>query len=421
MELSYYYISLFKAHATNKLKSTEQLLSLADRCVKCGMCAPSCPTYQLSQREPESPRGRIALIQGILTEKIDLDSAAEKHLKSCLLCRSCERICPSGVSFTQLMDAVRAKYPNHFKPRRLTFLKAITQTKKVARLAWFSRLYQKTGLQKITQTVRYFGNKEWRQLDALLPKKVSTRSLDTFYPSGVKNRQGHIALFSGCMAKQFDRQTVDATITLLNRMGFDITIPTEQACCGALHLHSGDREQAIKLATENLTAFDKPEFDAIIYTATGCGAQLADYATYPELNNSQQKFIGRLSDIGPFLLSQASFSELRFHPLNKRAMVHLPCSQNNALRQGDSSSQLLAAIPQLNLSKVSKNISCCGAAGSYMLEQPESANALRERLLQSLPNETELLITSNLGCQLHLASQITTLHPVTLLAQQLLD
>jgi glycolate oxidase iron-sulfur subunit len=234
-------------------------------------------------------------------------------------------------------------------------------------------------------------------------------------------------LFTGCVTASLDRQTLMATIQVLNILGYDVHVPGRQVCCGALYQHAGEMQKACALMRTNVQVFDDAQVDAIISTASGCGAMLAEYpACLPE-DVAAQSFAGKIRDINHFVLQSQWPPSAILAPLEADVAVHTPCTLTNVLGHADSSLRLLERIPGVRPYALPENDFCCGAAGIYFLTQPAMANTLRARKLDALARmRPSMLATSNVGCALHLQHgvrerrlSIEVLHPVVLLARQL--
>jgi glycolate oxidase iron-sulfur subunit len=283
------------------------------------------------------------------------------------------------------------------------------------------RLIQRSGLQALSRRIGFTRLLGLARLDALLPALGPLPAWREYYPP--TGRQcGAVALFLGCFADFADRPTLNAAVYLLARIGYGVHIPRRQTCCGALHLHQGDRVIARHLAECNAAAFNGLPIDAVINTSSGCGVTLTEYP-----RNDFPRLATPVRDISEFLAGVSWPDDIRFAPLAKRAAVHDPCSLSNVLHQAKMPYQLLARIPDLELVALPDNRRCCGAAGSYMLSQPEIADRLRDEKIAVLRKlDAEILVTSNPGCALHLRAGIRTaglnievMHPVALLARQM--
>lgn len=409
-----------------------KILSLADRCVKCGLCLPQCPTYNLASNENESPRGRIALIQGWLTGQLSPSTTLTTHLDQCLLCRRCERVCPSQVAYGEIMDKSKAllslesgksfSFQSFISNGSLKFL--LNKNFSAMFMATL-RLLQKTGgfvLAKKSGLLKIIG---LERLDSYLPKLDAPVKTKPFYPAhkGASSK-GNVALFTGCLSKQLEPKTITASIKLLNLLGYGVYVPKQQVCCGALDLHNGNTKQASELANTNTQVFNRENnVKTIISLVNGCTSQLREYS----ILDSSENFNVEVKDIIEFLAQAEWPKDLNFKPLNKNVALQVPCSLQNVLRAEDKLMTLLQRIPDIKLPPEAIYNKCCGAAGSYFLRFPRISDQLKNSAVDQLEqSHPELIISSNLGCALQLKSglkqrhsNIDVIHPVLLLEQQL--
>ncbi len=401
----------------------DSLIKEADRCVKCGLCLPHCPTYQQRQDEGDSPRGRIALMQGLAQKKLPLNENLFNHLDRCLVCRACEAMCPSEVKYGELIEATRATLFNETAApsgraadMMQRFVTAPTHRRNLSRLL---RIYQRSGLGWLTRHSGLLRPLGLQRLAGVLPKLSSALPTQRYHPP-IGEQKGEIGLFVGCMGDSLDTTTTHAAIKLLTHLGYGVHLPAKQNCCGALHQHRGDLKQADRLAKENRDAFDGLNIDALIYCASGCGSTLQKLE--PMGCNDAP-----VMEIGQFL-AQAKWPEaLTLRPLSKQIAIHLPCSLTHVLKQGHTPEALLSKIPGITLLPLPDNQNCCGAAGDYMIRHPEIADELRDSKLRQLDTmRPAILVSSNIGCALHIAAgirnaglKIEVIHPITLLARQL--
>ena len=411
--------------------TSANILSLADRCVKCGLCLPQCPTYTLTENENESPRGRIALIQGWLTGQLLPSKKLTQHLDQCLLCRRCERVCPSVVPFGEIMDQSKALLVAKTNKHASTFIKNIS-LKLLLNKAIFgylisaSRLLQKTGVLVLTTKIGLLKIIGVHRLISYLPKLDKPLKTKTFYPADSIYKkqlsQGNVALFTGCLSKQLDPKTVRASIKLLNHLGYGVYVPEQQVCCGALHFHEGNSKQAVTFANNNISAFNlQKDISTIVSLVNGCTSQLREY---PQ-QGTTGRFITEVKDIVEFLAEIDWPENIILKPLDKKVALQIPCSLQNSLRAEDKLLSLIKRIPDLSLDTIYNR--CCGAAGSYFLRHPQLSDQLKEQAITQL-NKTspDIIISSNLGCALQLQAGLSknkrapqVIHPVVLLEQQI--
>lgn len=410
-------------------------LADADLCVKCGLCLPHCPTYLDQQHEGDSPRGRIALMQGLVTGTIAPSPALEQHLDGCLSCRACEPVCPAKVPYGKLLDAGRSVLaqlrPERTRRERLIAF-ILTRHPPRTLLKCLLWLYQHSGTQKLIRRLAVLGKGHWARLESLLPALDSLSYPQTWKAPAagpVRHRlRSHdhgrkVLLFTGCTGEWFDQQTLRDTQRVLERLNFSVEIPVAQTCCGALYQHAGERRQAAGFAARNIAAFagEAP----VLCSASGCGASLLDYpVTLP--GEPSRSFSARVSDISGFLLRHWP-EDLELAPLKQRIAIHTPCTLKNVIGDANAVIRLLSKIPQLEITELDAAQHCCGAAGTGFITHAGMADRLLQRKLDAVTAQApDLIVSANIGCSLHLAAglerqgiRVPVVHPVTLLAHQL--
>ncbi|MGW8248187.1 MAG: (Fe-S)-binding protein, partial [Acidiferrobacterales bacterium] len=251
----------------------------ADLCVACGLCLPVCPTYRLSRDENESPRGRLSLIRALANGQLPPDKHLAGHLHRCTLCLSCESVCPAKVEFGEQMSRARdwltdqGKWPHTLTEKFLlnSLHKGDTSMRRVGQLA---RTYQRSPIQRVLRGSGLLRLTGLDHIEKAMPQFTGPTEFRETYPAaGAK--KGRVALFKGCLQDQTDPETLPAAIKLVTHLGYDVEIPASQSCCGGLHLHSGERDEAERLARNNIDAFSGCQH--IIGVASGCGAVLKQY------------------------------------------------------------------------------------------------------------------------------------------------
>lgn len=402
----------------------------ATDCMRCGLCISVCPTYKLSQIEAETPRSRLRSIDKIINGNTPVSGEELKHLNNCTQCRACETTCPSKMTYGHLFDLAREKLFQASSSKQPGNLLAVMGFKLIEHKSLLTAatvvmgLYQKIGLQFLIRKTGLLRVFNLERVEALMPKVALTK-LAKRYPTDQQHR-GNVALFTGCISDHFDRKTLLASIKLLNRIGFDVLVPKEQSCCGAIHLHQGKKDIADKMAALNTDVFNALDIEAIIYTASGCGLTLNEYE---HEKDDDQKFGNSLFDITEFLnLHWQDTINLKEPPANARKIaVHEPCSQRNITPVTGNRHQhvyaLLEKIPGINVIPLPDNQICCGAGGVHTLTHPEIADPLKNiKLAHFEKSQAELLVSTNIGCVLHLntgSALNKIVHPVVLLAELL--
>ncbi len=390
----------------------EQLLKEADRCVKCGLCLPHCPTYRELANEADSPRGRIALIQALARGELSPTPTLRLHLSRCLNCRACETACPSGVSYGELIDAAHAMLQQSAgikRPLRRALLNLLSERKLFGQITRLLPLLSRSGVLRL---IKKTPSKPLRQLADLASVMPAYQPPPSGLTPATTAGGGSVQLFIGCISSQVDRPVIDAAIRLLTHMGFAVNIPKQQVCCGALHRHNGFPQAADRLSELNSGVFVSPKPAALITLAEACHKELLE----------QTRPTPRLQTISAFLLNTPWPETFHFTPLKARVAVHRPCSASE-----DSPLTLLQRIPGLIPFLLPENAICCGGAGSYPLTQPALAQSLGETKIALLrETKADILVTSSTGCTLQFRTQIKragldieVLHPVELLTRQL--
>ncbi len=385
-------------------------------CVHCGFCLSSCPTYRITQRERSSPRGRIWLMKQVSTGKLELlDPIFEEEMSLCLNCRACEAVCPSGVHYGEILEASRAQIESHRDvpakeraTRGLAFNVLFGDMGRFRMASNALKLYQRSGLQSAVRRSKVLNLVGLGETEKLMPN-LSDRFM---VPDGetiraLGERRGTVALFVGCIMSTAYADVHEATIRVLTRNGFDVSLVSEQGCCGALHVHAGEPAGGRALARRNIRAFEEAKFDAIIVNAAGCGAALKEYGHLlkddPMFAARAQTFANQVKDVVEFLGDQGLSAEPG--PLKWRVTYQEPCHLAHAQRVTRQPRALLGSIPELELVEMPESSLCCGSAGIYNLLQPDMSSSLLERKLNNaLSTGAEVIVSANPGCMLQISS-----------------
>ena len=401
-------------------------------CVHCGLCTASCPTYIETSDENDSPRGRIYLMRAVADRRLSMSPQVRNHLDLCLDCRACESACPSGVQYGKLIEpfkvAMQRSAPtvekagllqrlilHHLFPHAGRVKAALLPARVLQRLGVLD-LAERSGLTRLLPATL-------QRMQAMLPALGRPGpSLPDVLPA-IGPRRARVALFLGCVSDALYPETTAATARVLQQNGCEVFIPRGQACCGAIHYHSGVEEPALELARRNLSAFDPEAFDAIIVNAAGCGAMLKDYAhLLPGAEHSAAaRFVAKVKDISEFLVALGPIAPR--HPVPLKVAYHDACHLCHGQQIRSQPRQLLAMIPGLELVPLEESEICCGAAGTYNLTQPEMSERLGRRKMDFLTaTGAATVATGNVGCILQIARKIkergspmTVVHPVDLL------
>ena len=387
-------------------------------CTRCGFCLPSCPTYiETGQNEVHSPRGRIALMKGLVDGVIEPSDEVKESIDLCLGCRACEPVCPSGVQFGHLLEQARdAIYQTNEQSfiekttRSFAFNKLFPHQNRMQRATSLIGFYQRSGLQTIAHKTKAIKlvPKDLRAMEKVLPD-VPKRKVMKQRPeqvTAIAPRRKRVAFFSGCLMDTMFLSTNDATIKLLQYAGCDIVIPKTQACCGALHGHSGERERAMEMAKRNIEAFEEEAVDYIITNAGGCGAFLHDYEyLLREDTDWQQRaadFSNKIKDISSILID-LQFDELDLQVADQIVTYQDSCHLKNGQHTFSQPRQLIEAIDGVHYVEMTDASRCCGSAGIYnIVESDMSMQILDYKMTQVKNTAAKTIVTANPGCLLQM-------------------
>ena len=406
--------------------------SILQQCMHCGMCLPTCPTYDTTKRERNSPRGRISLMRSIADDDLGITKEFADEMSYCLGCLACQTACPAGVNYAELFETARAdiessgvnQSPVRSFWRTLSLRLLFTRPRLLRSFGKILHLSQKTGLDK---TLLPLLPKDLRRLAPQAPKIAESFS-NRLIPetSAPADRRFKVGLLTGCVQDlaypQINRDTFDVLIA----NGCEVHTPAIQPCCGSLHAHNGERDLARTLARRMIDLFPPDQYDAVISNAGGCGSHLRHYAPLlsddPAYAAKAEEWDHKLRDIHEWLAeigvrppTAAPFPEsttVTYHD-----SCHLAHGQKVVLQPR----AILALIPGVDLKELPESNWCCGSAGVYSITQPEESARLLDRKIGNIRKTgATILTTANPGCHLQIQNglpSITVVHPITLLAQ----
>ncbi len=385
------------------------------RCVHCGLCLMNCPTFVATGLEPESPRGRVYLIRAASEGRIDLNDAVLPHLELCLQCRNCESVCPSGVPFGRIMEAARAEiFQQGLGPAvprlvRTAILRGLLpHRRRIAALATLIRLYQRSGVQSVLRrrSVARRLPRPLRELEAMTPS-VSPRP---FRPRAAPARPsgataGRVAFFSGCVMPYMYAETQEATVRVLTHNGREVETPPAQTCCGALMVHSGDRDAARALARRNIDLFLSLGVEAVIVNAAGCGSTLKEYHELLEHDPAYAERARRFSDLvcdATEYVARLPFTE-GLGEVRARVTYQDSCHLAHAQRIKHAPRHLIQAVPGVTFVDMPNADRCCGSAGIYNVVQRQmSMQVLDAKMEEVADARPDIIVSSNPGCMLQI-------------------
>lgn len=390
----------------------------------CGLCLPYCPTYAVGREEGESPRGRIALIKGLAEAKLPTTPKLVEHLESCLACRRCEAVCPAHVRYGELIADARA-------------LPALSRR----RPRWqysLGRWLVRPHLRRLLLTfkpalglLRFWSQRrrsEWAKRISLVdelpsPRTAARRALaaETAAASMPLTGSNDVVLFQGCIGVPHEASLRAGALQLFAALGIRASSADASLCCGTLARYSGDEAGATALERRLIETLRPEEGGVIVGMATGCQKQLTE---------TLRPAGHRVEELQVVIARHPGLSSLRFAPLTARVAVHHPCSQRLlGLESAAAVDQLLDRIPGLSRIELPEQDRCCGAAGSHFLARPTQSERLREQVMADIDEAApDIIVSANIGCRLFIGGaldrvlrrRIPVLHPVELLAQQLI-
>ena len=380
----------------------QQAAQAVEACVHCGFCLSTCPTYLDTRDERDSPRGRIYLIRELL-ESGDSGLTTQRHLDRCLGCRACESSCPSGVQYAHIADHGRE-----------LLLDSVPRGIRDRLRRWVLRMvvpYPRR-FNPLLRLGLMLGPLLPRALRAQLPARQEPLPVPAVTASARR-----VLLLDGCVQACATPRSNQAARLILDRLGIEVLASPGQGCCGALNSHLGFTAAGRAAMRRNIDTWwpaIAAGAEAILSTATGCGAQLQDYgralAGDPAYAEKASRVSALALDLASFIDAQA-LAALPHRAPDTRVALHIPCSLMHAIGDPDSVRRLLDACGY-ELTRTTDDHLCCGSAGTYSLLQPAMSERLRGRKLQALCGDRpDLIATANVGCQLHLGAG--TEKPVT--------
>ena len=384
-----------------KLPQGKEADTILRTCVHCGFCNATCPTYQLLGDELDGPRGRIYLIKQLL-EGHDVSSKTQLHLDRCLSCRSCETTCPSGVQYGRLVDIGRelvddkVSRPLVERIKRLVLRKLIPYPKRFALLL------------KVSQLLKPLLPASLRQQ---IPEVKKTKPLPKMQP-----KPRLMLVLQGCVQSVVTPNTNNASTSILHKLGIDLITASEAGCCGAVSQHLSAQQEALNFMRRNVDAwwpYVEQGIEAIVITASGCGVVIKEYGYLLKHDihyADKAKKISQLTkDISEILIDEImtkkNLTVEHFKPSTRHIAFHSPCT----LQHGQKLDGVVESVLKycgFELSHVTDAHLCCGSAGTYSILQADLSQQLLHNKLNALQkHRPELIVTANIGCQLHLQSQ----------------
>ena len=390
------------------------------KCVHCGFCTATCPTYVLLGDELDSPRGRIYLIKNMLESGAAATEQTVKHIDRCLSCLSCMTTCPSGVNYMHLIDEARAHveetYNRPLFERLLRDVLAFTMPR--PGLFRLSLIAAKLA-SPLKSVAASFGATRIAALLSLVPKVMPAPERfgapGTYAAEGRK--RGRVALLMGCVQSVLDPGINAATLRLLTRLGYEVVVSGEETCCGSLTHHMGKEADALARAKRSVDQWTAADVECVIITASGCGTTIKDYGHMLRLDaayaGEAQAISAKAKDVTEFL----ALETLPEAKMSLKLAYHSACSMQHG-QQIKSEPLTLLRRAGFEVMEVPEGHLCCGSAGTYNILQPEIATRLRDRKVANIESlAPQVIATGNIGCitQIGMGTAIPIVHTIELL------
>ena len=407
----------------------------------CGLCLPTCPTYDATKLERNSPRGRISLMRAIADGRLEATKTFADEMYFCLGCLACMTACPAGVNYAELFEHARAeaeqsgvlKSPERTALRAFTLRWLFMDQSRLQLVGLAMRLYQQLGLQTLVRRsgILKLLPRRLQELESMTPPVQPQFSSELINPitHAIGPKKYRVAVLTGCAQDIIFSDVNRDTAEVLARNGCEVITPPEQLCCGSLHAHNGEWELAQQLARKQIDQFPPEQFDAIITNAAGCGSHLKHYAKLlehdPVYHRRAELWDAKLKDVHEWLAQIGITPPDSAAAPEQTVTYHEACHLCHGQKITAQPRQVLRAIPNLKLVELPESTWCCGSAGIYNLIQPEMANELLDRKLKHIKTTRATTVaTGNPGCLLQIINgarsqnlPLRVAHPITLLAE----
>jgi glycolate oxidase iron-sulfur subunit len=383
------------------------------KCVHCGFCTATCPTYVLLGDELDSPRGRIYLMQNMLEKEEVPSPQVVKHIDRCLSCLSCMTTCPSGVNYMHLVDHARAYIERNY---RRPLIERLMRTMLAALLPYPNRFRLALALARLARPIAPLLNgMAWTKPFGAMLKLAPSESTDiaTWDTPRPASKVGRVALLQGCAEPVLKPEIRAATIRLLGRLGYQSVLAPGEGCCGALVHHMGKEERALADARRNVDAWSREiegeGLDAILITASGCGTTIKHYGFMLRNEPAYAERAARVSalakDVSEFL-DAADLPEGDGRGLT--IAYHPACSIQHGQKITEAPKRLLARAGYQVKLPAEAHL-CCGSAGTYNILQPEIAGQLGDRKVANIDRlNADIIATGNIGCAMQIGTRTGT-------------
>lgn len=385
------------------------------KCVQCGFCLNACPTYLETGLEAESPRGRLTLMKAVNEGRVEMTPTVTRHWDLCLQCRACEVACPSGVPYGRIMMATRAEMKSRVKrplrerlARELGFNRLLPKPKLMRTFGKMTRFYQRSGARDFTKKIGVMKAlpKRYTYLDESLP----IMGTDFFEADGrvlkpIGPIKARVSVLGGCVMSMMHADTMNATLRVLVRNGFEVHLPGEQGCCGSLNMYAGERATAREMAANNTSALLSMNPDAVVSSSAGCGSTMKEYGELFDRDEMAEELASKTRDVHELLAEygwQAPTGRI-----DAKIVFQDPCHLLSTQHISDPPREILRSIPGVDLVEMAEPTVCCGSAGTYSIGQRDMSIRLGDRKARNiLASTANYVATGNPGCALQLTNAL---------------
>ena len=401
-------------------KSSEEILR---KCVHCGMCNATCPTYEVLGDELDGPRGRIYLIKDMLENNKPANEKTSKHIDRCLSCYACMTTCPSGVNYMHLIDHGRNHVEETYKRPLLDRLMRTILSFTLPNPRIFKVLAVAT---KIIKPLSFLLPKFLKNSLNLMPNKIPKKTIKSkkIYPALGKKTMSRVALLTGCVQRVISPEINESTIRLLNRHDVEVVVLPKIDCCGSLNHHLGKKDLAHSSFVKNINLWHEEYLenglDAIISNTSGCGTTLKDYGFIlrndKELKKKAKKISELTKDISEYLNENLKL-EFKNSSEKYKIAYHSPCSMQHGQKVHEQPINLIKKTGNEVLNIPDGHI-CCGSAGTYNILQQEIAETLLKNKVKNIEKiSPDFISTGNIGCMTQIANgtSIPIVHTVEII------
>lgn len=395
----------------------EPMAEAIEKCVHCGFCLPACPTYEVMGEEMDSPRGRIFLMKEVLEGRIDLDDASP-YIDHCLGCVACETACPSGVGYGDLLTAYRGRAETL---RKRTLADRLLRAMMLSTLPYPGRFRWAARLGRWSKPLAGMLPGRLKAMLRLLPAQLppQARLPERTAPEG--QRRARVALLATCAQQVLAPDINGATLRVLAKNGVEVLAPAAQGCCGALAAHTGALKTAQAMAIRNLRAFPQ-DVDAIVTNAAGCGSGMHEYPLWlkgTEHEDVARELAAKVQDVSVFLAALGIEASSLRQPTT--IAYHDACHLAHAQGVRRQPRELLRQLGNVQLVEIADDY-CCGSAGTYNAEHPETASQLGERKARAvIAAKADVVATGNIGCLTQIQASLPEEGPRVMHTMQVLD